>query len=86
MLALHFGNMDTQNTLDYFIHHPRTSALLMVLGVGFHWMEALTVDMVYDYTFKGLSLFSLVLVVIANWHKAKESLKKKRSKKNGNED
>lgn len=58
------------------------SLILFIAGWFFH-LNAVNIsfDTIYGYAFHVLSLISLSLVIVINWHKLKDILKNKKNRK-----
>lgn len=56
--------------------HPFVSFVLWIMSAMCYVYSSLTVEFIYTLAFRGLSLFSLVLIVIINLPKAIAQIKK----------
>lgn len=65
-------------------HGPETTVLLFFAAM-FHALQMADFNLIYDVSFKVLTLASLVLVVIINWRKAVYVLTGKNKSKNNTE-
>lgn len=59
--------------------HDKGSIPLLISAWIFHWIQSLDLGMIYDYTFKILSLISVALVVGINISKIIHYYKKKKN-------
>ena len=72
--------MDQNSVQENVSYHPLTSILLLLIGyINFiiaDILNSFTFEGLYIWTFRIFSLLSVVLIVIVNWRKAFEELKK----------
>ena len=61
--------------------HPLTNILLWISAWIFNFASGITFDNFYNYTFKSLSLISLIIILIINWKKMMDIFKKKQNGK-----
>lgn len=70
--------MLTQNHGEY---SHLDNMVITVIVFSFGWicdlMQCISAEAIYTWTFRILSLISIGLVIIINWRKAKEALRKK---------
>jgi hypothetical protein len=69
-------------THNYGLPQAIPSIALYICSWLFIYLETLTVEAVWTWTFRALSGISLLLIIYINWSKAKEIFKGKRPKEN----
>lgn len=71
-------NLDTGHATHGFINSAVPSIVLYALSWLFIYFQTLTADIIWTWTWRGLSLISLLLIVYINWNKVKEIRKSKK--------
>lgn len=77
MKTMEFHHHDLQTTAPKM---AITSTIMYVLAWVFNLVSELSPEIVWIWTWRGLSLLSLLLIIYINWNKACDILKKKKVK------
>ena len=58
----------------------RASIILYISSVVFYLFQTMSIDLLWTWVWRGLSLISLILIIYINWNKAIEIFKNKKKK------
>ena len=72
-------NFDTQPSTEGHIDRVR-SVFLFVFALMSHWLQNFNFNVFYDYAFKTMTLISLALIVVINWNKMLDLIRKRKKK------
>jgi hypothetical protein len=78
---MHLDSIDTNSTShSHGVGNFVVSCILLLSAFTFDVAQTMTVELLYVWLFRALSLISLALVVYINWNKAREIFKSRKNK------